>query len=115
VEHALTPWSKGFITCETIADHRAKNRSSPIIKLVNKMTGKPSTKLTDFNQANWSATTNSYLSSIKGLSDSKFKAIIKSAMAIAKATQRPETSSMAPNEDLADEHTCLVSDDSDSN
>jgi hypothetical protein len=82
---------------------------------VNKTTGKPSTKLTDFNQANWSAATNSYLSLIKGLSDSKFKAIIKSAMAIAKATQRPEASSMAPDEDLADERACLVSDDSDSN
>jgi hypothetical protein len=79
------------------------------------MTGKPSTKLMDFNQANWSAATNSYLSSIKGLSDSKFKAIIKSAMAIAKATQCPEASSMASNEDLANKYACLASDNSNSN
>lgn len=107
-------WDKGFISCETVADHRARKRSSPIIKTVNKATGKSSTKMTDFNQANWSAPTNSYLASIKGLSDSKFNVIIKAAMAIAKATQPAEApSSMGSNNDPADERACLASDDSD--
>ena len=53
----LTLWKDGSVSCETIAALKAKKRSSAIIKTINKATGKESTKMMDFNQANWASVT----------------------------------------------------------
>ena len=48
-----------------VAEVKAKKRSSAIIKTINAVTGKESSKTTDFNQGNWAAKTTGYLGSIK--------------------------------------------------
>jgi hypothetical protein len=115
-ERALTLWRDRFISCATAAAHKSGKRSSPIIKTVNKVTGKESTKSTDFNQTNWGTITSGYLSSIKkNLSDGKkFDAIIKDAMGFAKVNQRGEstaTSSTIPEHEMANERAFLADDD----
>ena len=83
----LTLWKDGSVSCETVAALKAKRRSSVII---NKATGKESTKMMDFNQANWASVTNSYLLSMKKAlsSTSKFDLIISAAKTFVKATFR---------------------------
>jgi hypothetical protein len=117
VERALTLWRDKFVSCETVAAYKAKKRSSPIIKTINKSTGKESTKLTDFNQANWAAITNGYLSSIKKAltSESKYKPIIEAAKKLMKATSRTGESYVTTGvEQEIDERAFLRDDDSDS-
>ena len=75
--------------------------------------------MTDFNQANWAAITNGYLSSIKKtLSPAdKFDVIIKSAKSFLKATSRTGDTTALNNtsaEQDMDERAFLC-DDSDSN
>jgi hypothetical protein len=107
-----------LISCETVAELKAKKRSSAIIKTVNKTTGKESSKLTDFNQANWATVTSGYLSSIKKTlsSPAKFDAIINAAKSFIKATSRTgdttNTNTSTGEQDL-DERAFLCDDDSD--
>ena len=61
----LTLWKDGSVSWETVAALKEKRQSSAIIKTINKATGKESTKMTDFNQANWASVTNGYLLSMK--------------------------------------------------
>ena len=84
----LTLWKDGSVSCETIAALKAKKRSSAIIKTINKATGKESTKMMDFNQANWASVTNGYLLSMKKAlsSTSKFDLIISAAKTFVKVT-----------------------------
>ena len=84
----LTVWKEGSVSCETVAAHKAKKQSNAIIKTINKVTCKESTKMTDFNQANWATITNSYLTSIKKTlsAPSKFNVFIKAAKSFVKAT-----------------------------
>ena len=88
VERALTLWRDRSVSCETVSQHKAKKRSSAIIKTINKATGKESSKTTDFNQANWATVTDSYLLSIKKAlsSESKFDLIINAAKSFLKIT-----------------------------
>jgi hypothetical protein len=121
VERALTLWKDRSISCETIADVRARKRSSAIIKTINKATGKESTKATDFNQANWATITNGYLVSIKKAlsSASKLNIIIDAAKHFVKATSRPgqagDTLITSTGLEDMDERAFLCDDDSDSN
>ena len=117
VERALTLWKDGSISCETVAELKAKKRSSAIIKTVNKATGKESSKLTDFNQANWVTVTSGYFSSIKKTlsSPAKCDAIINAAKSFIKATSRTGdtgTLTSTVEQDL-DERALLCDDDSD--
>ena len=116
VERALTLWRDGSISCETIAALKAKERSSAIIKTVNKATGKESTKMTDFNQVNWATITgtNGYLSSVKKTlsSASKINNIINAAKGFLKATSRTGDSTTLSAEQ--DERAFLCDDESDS-
>jgi hypothetical protein len=93
----LTLWRDGFISCETVAAHKAGKRSSPILRLVNKVTGKESTRTTDFNQSNWGAVTSSYIQSIKKnlSSDIKFDAVIADARSSVKVSQRGDATATA--------------------
>jgi hypothetical protein len=120
VERALTLWKDGSISCETIADVKARKRSSAIIKTINKATGKESTKATDFNQANWATITTGYLASIKKAlsSASKLNIIINAAKSFVKATSRPgpgDTLNVTSTQQDMDERAFLCDDDSDSN
>ena len=112
-ERALTLWRDGHILCETVAAHKAGKRSSPIIKLVNKATGKESTRSTDFNQANWGTATSGYIEAMKKLS--KFDDIIADARSFAKVNQRGDTTtnSSAVLEQELDERAHLCDDESD--
>lgn len=85
------------------------------MKTVNVVTGKESTKSTDFNQANWGAITNGYLSSIKKnlANNGKFDRIITDAMGFAKVNRRGDSALSSPEHDLSDERACLCDDDSD--
>ena len=90
VEHTLMLRFEGFVTCESAAAFKAKMRSSPIIKKLNTVSRKESTRFTDFNHTNWGDNTNGYLLSIKKnlSSDSKFDRIVDKAMHIAMTNQR---------------------------
>ena len=114
VERALTLWRDGSISCETVAALKAKERSSAIIKTVNKATGKESTKMTDFNQVNWATITNGYLSSVKKTlsSASKINDIINAAKGFLKATSRTGDSTTLSAEQ--DERAFLCDNESDS-
>ena len=114
VERALTLWRDGSISCETVAALKAKERSSAIIKTVNKATGKESTKMTNFNQVNWATITNGYLSSVKKTlsSASKINDIINAAKGFLKATSRTGDSTTLSAEQ--DERAFLCDDESDS-
>jgi hypothetical protein len=116
-ERALTLWRDGFISCETVAAHKARKRSSPILKLVNKATGKESTRTTDFNQSNWGTVTSSYILSIKKAlaSDIKFGAIITDARSFAKVSQRGDATATTTTglEEEYDERAQLCDDESD--
>jgi hypothetical protein len=116
VERALVLWRDGLISCETVSAHKAKKRSSAIIKTINQATGKESTKTTDFNQANWAAITTSYLLSIKKTLSpaSKFDSIIDAAKGFMKITSRTgdTTAVNIPAEQDMDERAFLC-DDSD--
>jgi len=120
VERALTLWKDGSISCETVAAHKAKKRSSAIIKTINKATGKESTKTTDFNQANWGPIINGYLLSIKKAlsSPSKLNPIIKAAKSFMKATSRIGDSTAfnitSAEQDMPVDERALLCDDSES-
>jgi hypothetical protein len=97
--------------------HKLRKRSSPIIKVVNKATGKESTGSTDFNHANWGAIMSDYIQSIKNsLSPiSKFDAIIAKAKSFTKVNNHGGNmvaASTIPKEKL-DGHAQLCDDDSD--
>ena len=118
VERALSLWKDRSVSCETVAELKAKKHSSTIIKTINKATGKELTKMTDFNQTNWTMITNSYLSSIKKTlsSASKFDPIVDTAKSFVKATSRTGDSTMAFNDTQAqdmDERAFLCDDDDD--
>jgi hypothetical protein len=113
VERALTLWKEEFISCETVAAHKAKKRSSAIIKTVNNATGKESTKTTDFNQANWATITNGYLTSMKKTLSpaSNFDVIINAAKTFLKSTSRAgDTKTSAEGDTLVDERALLCDD-----
>jgi hypothetical protein len=110
-------WHDGHISCDTVADHKAGKRASPIIKAMNKVTGKESTRATDFNLANWGTATSSYIRSIKKAlsTDTKFEAIINDTRSYAKVNQRGDMaiiSSTIPEEDF-DVRAQLCDDESD--
>ena len=118
VERALTLWKDGFVSCETVSAHKAKKRSSAIIKTINKATGKESTKTTDFNHTNWAMITSSYLSNIKtNLSSAgKFDRIINDSKSFMKmvTSQSGDTTFNSAAQDT-DERALLCDDDSDIN
>ena len=109
-ECALTLWKEGCITCDNTATHNPKPKPR-ILKAVNKVTGKESTRATDFNLANWGTATNSYVLSIKkNLLDDKFDIIIADAMCSTKGNLRDlGTMSTVPKEEY-DEHAWLCND-----
>jgi hypothetical protein len=116
VERALTLWRDGYVSCESVAEYKARKRSSPIIKVVNKATGKESSKMTDFNQANWAMITNGYLLSIKkALSPpGKFDPIINAAKNFVKVTSRTGDSlNKSGGDQEVDERAFLCDDASD--
>ena len=88
------------------------------MKVVNKATGKESTRTTDFNQANWGTITSGYILSIqKNLSnDIKFDGVIADVQKFAKAnTQCGDSATALPSsapEQEFDEHTQLCDDES---
>lgn len=59
VERALRMWKDGVITC------KSANSKNPIIRRIDPATGKPSAKLTEFNQASWGIKTGDYLTGIQ--------------------------------------------------
>jgi hypothetical protein len=72
--------------------------------------------MTDFNQTNWAAITNGYLSSIKALSVSKFDIIVDAAKTFVKATSRTGDTTAFNNtsaEQGMNERAFLRGDDSD--
>jgi hypothetical protein len=85
------------------------------MKIVNKTTGKESTRSTDFNQTNWGAVTSGYITSIgKSLaSDSKFDALVANAKSFAKVNQRDRTTTSPMIEQEFDERAELCDDESD--
>ena len=101
--------------CETIVALKAKRWSSAIIKTINKATGKESTKMMDFNQANWASVTNGYLFSIKKAlsSTSKFDLVISAAKTFMKVTFRTGNTTASAKQNTLDEQAYL-SNDSDS-
>ena len=114
VEHALMLRFEGFVTCESAAAFKAKTRSSPIIKTLNTVSGKESTRLNNFNHTNWGDEANGYLLSIKNSlsDDSKFDRIVNQAMRMAMANRKKNfTASAAVNEDANER--ALLADDSD--
>ena len=114
VERALMLWFEGFVTCESAAAFKAKTRSSPIIKTLNTVSGKESTRLNNFNHTNWGDEANGYLLSIKNSlsDDSKFDRIVNQAMRMAMANRKKDfAASAAVNEDANER--ALLADDSD--
>lgn len=103
----------GFISCESVAQFKAKKSPSPIIKVVNVSTQRKSTRSTDFNQANWGSATTGYIQSIKSLTANKFDAIITEAMKASKLTQRNKAATMLSDNEELDERAVLCDDDSD--
>lgn len=65
---------------------------------MNKTTGKESTRLTDFNEANWGLVTSGFIQSIKTnlSSDAKFAAIVSDAKNFAKVNQRADATATPP-------------------
>ena len=80
-ECALKLWRDGQIT---IASQKASPSGSGIIKVVNKESGKVSTKSTDFTQANWAAATDEYVAALEKnfRDDAKFEKLIDAAKAL---------------------------------
>jgi len=88
------------------------------MRVVNKVTGKESTRTTDFNQSNWGAVTSSYILSIKkNLSlDTKFDAVIADVRSFLKVSQCGDatmtaTATTVPKEEY-DERIQLSDDES---
>jgi hypothetical protein len=77
--------------------HKARKRSSSILKLMNKVTRKESTRTTDFNQSNWGTVMSGYILSIKkALSlDIKFGAIITNVRSFVKMSQHGDATTTA--------------------
>lgn len=96
-------WSTGNITCKSTEESKlvAKSRSSPIIKTLNLATGKESTKLTDFNQANWGKATTEFLRSAKEnfKTDKKFQEIVDLTKVFSKHDQQTVGKATPPKED----------------
>jgi hypothetical protein len=114
VERALMLRFEGFVTCESAAAFKAKTRSSPIIKTLNTVSGKESTRLNNFNHTNWGDEANGYLLSIKNSlsDDKKFDRVVNQAMRIAMANRKKDfVASAAVNEDANER--ALLADDSD--
>ena len=81
------------------------------------MTGKESTRATDFGQANWGPSIQGYIASIrKSVKEKDFDRIIDEAKKFASLRQRAAASTSSAtttNHDVMDERACLA-DDSDS-
>jgi len=86
---------------------------------MNKVTGKESTRTTDFNQSNWGAVTSSYIQSIKKnlSSDIKFDAVITDVRSSMKVSQHGDatvtTMTTTGLDEEYDERTQLSNDKSD--
>lgn len=110
VERALKLWTAGQITSESIEKSKStqKPRTGPIIKTFNVVTGKESTKLTEFNQTNWGKATKDYIRLAKDSlsTDIEFKKIVKLARPFAKRRTAVETTPAEGDQ----ERVLLVSD-----
>jgi hypothetical protein len=91
-ERALQLWKDGYIS---IASQKASLSGSGIIKVINKESGKPSGRSTDFAQANWANATAEYLASLDAnfRNDAKFDNLVNAAKAFVASNRRGDSKS----------------------
>jgi hypothetical protein len=115
-ERVLKLWRNGHITWESTTMHDGKQRSSPIMSILNEVTGRESNRALEFNQSNWGDATDGYVSSIqsnhaKGKLD--FNAIISEAMKFVKPGRRADSSGVPSMESENCNTRAALEDDSD--
>ena len=107
----MTLYRDGNISRASVDALKAGVTKTEIIKTLNKSTGNISARATEFNENNWGAVMNDYLTTIRAqLSDlKKWDVVLKAAMVYAKKV--PEND--RPTEEGATERAFLVDDESD--
>ena len=102
MERAFTLWEEGAITITAVAKDfsKGKNRMKGLASILNKKTGKKSTRGVAFSDTNWGEKTRKYMDSIKSIPDRAYQKIADAAQPF--VTPRSASRHMASDDDEAE-------------